>query len=109
MIYVIYVIFANKRGIYDHKKICCMNILAHTKTRLCDKLRHCEKYKNGYVYYYRAVKTLFSRGQNGPNLHFSSLFVTRGKFLHFDEISSFSVSDEFLRACIEDLANKIVI
>ena len=43
--YGIYVIFNNKRGIYDQKNEYILNeyILAHTKTRICDKLRRCEK------------------------------------------------------------------
>ena len=98
---VIYVISANKRGIYDHKiNIFWMNIYWRIQ-------------KPGYVINYDVVRSknmvciLLSRSQNSifarkksKNLHFWRNFVTGGENLHFWRISSFSASDEFLSACV---------
>ena len=67
--------------------------------------------KPGYVINYDVVRSkkmvciLSSRSQNtifarkkSKNLHFDEKNLHFGQFLHFDEISSFSVSDEFLSA-----------
>ena len=51
------------------------------------------------------TKKRYSRAKKSKNLHFSSKWRSRGPFLHFDEISSFSASDEFLRACIYTTKN----
>ena len=104
--YVIYVIFANKGGIYDHtRNIFWMNIYWRIQ-------------KPGYVINYDVVRSknmvciLLSRSQNSifarkksKNLHFWRNFVTGGENLHFWRISSFSASDEFLSACIYSKQN----